>query len=196
MENSFRHAIEWTKFHLIYCKFNETNLHSKKGFSTAPTALFHLIVLIDEYVPYWIAGDDAYGCTEKLSHPSRMISSDTFNFYHSGCNRIYIECAFGYSTMGNSMEILGDVFRELNNAMIKWSVCFFTTFVRDVAFLKMLWVYLQKKLMLLDSPPVVHLQSLYESGRRRPEINRRSWALQLVVACLLLDNSINKNTTT
>jgi len=150
----------------------------------------------DEYVPYWIAGDDAYGCTEKLSHPSRMISSDTFNFYHSGCNRIYIECAFGYSTMGNSMEILGDVFRELNNAMIKWSVCFFTTFVRDVAFLKMLWVYLQKKLMLLDSPPVVHLQSLYESGRRRPEINRRSWALQLVVACLLLDNSINKNTTT
>ena len=49
---------------------------------------------------YWIAGDDAYACTEYLLTPYSKQSCrgcderDNFNFYQSRC-RINVECAFG-----------------------------------------------------------------------------------------------------
>mmetsp|Transcript_48358 Transcript_48358/g.97300 ORF Transcript_48358/g.97300 Transcript_48358/m.97300 type:complete len:191 (+) Transcript_48358:194-766(+) len=57
---------------------------------------------IQEMVPrgYWIAADDAYACTEQVLTPypgshTRDSKEDAFNFWHSGAQRINIECAFG-----------------------------------------------------------------------------------------------------
>ena len=49
---------------------------------------------------YWIAADDAYGCTEKIitPHPGsheHHSPKDSFNFWQSSAQRIYIECTFG-----------------------------------------------------------------------------------------------------
>lgn len=53
---------------------------------------------INTFVPkhYWIAGDDAYSCTEKLITPyagrqERNSLQDNFNYLHSSGQRIYIE---------------------------------------------------------------------------------------------------------
>ena len=50
--------------------------------------------------PFWVSADDAYGCSETVVTPypgsyGSGTKEDGFNFWQSGAQRIYIECAFG-----------------------------------------------------------------------------------------------------
>lgn len=161
---------------------------------------------IDEYVPepYWIAGDDAYGCTEKLltpypgSHDFQSVK-DTFNFYHSGCNRIFIECAFGilvrrWGILWKPLEMSLD-----NNARIIMVCMLLHNFCTRRGFSEDVMSVSSQETDAAGFAPVIHFQDqlhldpqqgrrrdlerskkrqilallLHESGRRRPEINRR-----------------------
>jgi len=69
---------------------------------------------------FWIAGDDAYVCSEYLltPYPGKKLgkTKDTFNFFQSSC-RIHIEQAFGIL-----VRRWGILWRRLECHMSKWSL--------------------------------------------------------------------------